>query len=406
MKVRSITYFFNPGWPFREAELEKAREFNTAARAVVEEAGYEVQTMRLVSVPFPRLIKNWGSGEPVELAQAFEAAAYRAGYGYAGAGPAMPDLPESYAAIPAMLAATQDVFFSGIMADKEKGVCLRAVQDCAAIIYKACRLTNDGFANLRFAAIANVAAGSPFLPSGYHSGAAPAFAIATQAADLAVEALTGAKSLEEVRANIVRVVEANAAKLSAAAGTLAGRFGVRFGGIDFSLAPFPEQALSFGEAMERLGVPSAGLHGSLAAAAFFMNALDQARYPRAGFNGLMLPVLEDYILAKRLSEGKLSLKDLLLYSAVCGTGLDTVPLPGDTSQEQLAAVLLDVAALALRLDKPLTARLMPLPGKAAGDPTHFDFGFFVDSRVLSLEAAPLSGLLAGEESFSLSPRKK
>ena len=59
----------------------------------------------------------------------------------------------------------------------------------------------------------------------------------------------------------------------------------------------------------------------------------------------MLPVLEDYTLAQRAAQGVLSVKDLLLYSAVCGTGLDTVPLPGDSSQEQLSALLLDVAAL-------------------------------------------------------------
>ena len=95
-----------------------------------------------------------------------------------------------------------------------------------------------------------------------------------------------------------------------------------------------------------------------------------------------------------------------MYSAVCGTGLDTVPLPGDASVEQLTAVLLDLAALALRLDKPLTARLMPIPGKVAGDLTGFDFAFFANSRVLGLEAQPLTGLLAGGESFDLQPRKR
>jgi len=70
-----------------------------------------------------------------------------------------------------------------------------------------------------------------------------------------------------------------------------------------------------------------------------------------------MPVLEDATLAQRAEEGTLTVKDLLLYSAVCGTGLDTVPLPGDTTNEQITAILLDLSALALRLDKPLTARL-------------------------------------------------
>jgi len=95
----------------------------------------------------------------------------------------------------------------------------------------------------------------------------------------------------------------------------------------------------------------------------------------------------------------------LLYSAVCGTGLDTLPLPGDVSTAELAALLLDLGTLAQRLDKPLTARLMPIPGKVAGDATGFDFPYFSNSRILSLEAAPLTGFLAGDESFSVSRRE-
>jgi uncharacterized protein (UPF0210 family) len=115
----------------------------------------------------------------------------------------------------------------------------------------------------------------------------------------------------------------------------------------------------------------------------------------------MLPVLEDAVLARRAAEGVVSTKDLLLFSAVCGTGLDTLPLPGDTSIEALSAILLDVAALACRLHKPLTARLLPIPGKSAGDPTGFDFAYFANSRVMVLDSQPLQGLLAGDEAINL-----
>jgi len=115
-------------------------------------------------------------------------------------------------------------------------------------------------------------------------------------------------------------------------------------------------------------------------------------------------VLEDTCLATRAAQGVLTVKDLLLYSAVCGTGLDTVPLPGDTTAGQMYAVLLDLAALSQRLDKPLTARLMPVPGKKAGDLTGFAFSYFANSRVLALESEPLTGLLAGADSLTLQPR--
>jgi uncharacterized protein (UPF0210 family) len=182
------------------------------------------------------------------------------------------------------------------------------------------------------------------------------------------------------------------------------RFNIRFGGIDFSLAPFPEDSISIGTAMEKMGVPMVGMHGSLAAAAFLASTLDQCEIPRVGFTGLMFPVLEDTTLAKNTTDGVLTVKDLLMYSAVCGSGLDTVPLPGDVSPDQIAAVLLDIAALSLRLNKPLTARLLPIPGKSAGEMTDFDFDYFVNGRIMALEAQPLKKLFAANEIFNVRAR--
>jgi hypothetical protein len=55
-----------------------------------------------------------------------------------------------------------------------------------------------------------------------------------------------------------------------------------------------------------------------------------------------------------------------------GTGLDTVPLPGDITEEQLARIIGDVATLAYKWNKPLSARLLPAPGKKAGERTEFN----------------------------------
>jgi hypothetical protein len=147
------------------------------------------------------------------------------------------------------------------------------------------------------------------------------------------------------------------------------------------------------------------LHGSLAAASILTEAVDRANFPHTGFSGFMQPVLEDSVLAKRAAEGTLTIKDLMFYSAVCGTGLDTVPLPGDVTSDQIAALLLDLSALALRLDKPLTARLMPIPGKQVGDPTGFNFEFFANSKVMALAAEKLGGVFSEDESFQLQAHK-
>ena len=78
---------------------------------------------------------------------------------------------------------------------------------------------------------------------------------------------------------------------------------------------------------------------------------------------------------------------------MCGLGLDTVPLPGDTPPGELGAIILDMATLAVRLDKPLTARLFPVPGKRAGDPVQWDFAFFSPSRVLPVRGLAPQGVL-------------
>lgn len=406
MKVRSITYFFNPGWPLDERKLQAAGEFLTEAKAAYEAAGYEVQTTRLATVPFPQLLGTDQIGETPRLAEQLSAAIQSNGIVYASLGPAQPEIPESYAVIPEAVAAAQTIFFSGKMADVDSGIEIPALRACAEIITRCGPITPDGFANLRFTALANVRPGSPFFPAAYHDRADPAFAIATEAADLAVDVFTHARTVSEGQRTLTAEVEKNAQRLAAVGDTLGRRFSIVFGGIDFSLAPYPSEASSIGAAMERMGAPKVGLHGSLAAAAILTEAIERANFPRTGFSGLMLPVLEDSRLAERAAEGTLTVKDLLLYSAVCGTGLDTVPLPGDTRADQIAAVLLDLSALALRLDKPLTARLMPIPGKKAGDPTGFDFDYFVNSRVMALEAEALKPPFSESEHINLAPRRK
>ena len=85
---------------------------------------------------------------------------------------------------------------------------------------------------------------------------------------------------------------------------------------------------------------------------------------------------------------------------------DTLPLPGDISLEALTAILLDVGALALRLNKPLTARLMPLPGKQAGDEVALDLPSVAPSRVLAPHTTGLGGLLAAADNLLLEPHHK
>jgi uncharacterized protein (UPF0210 family) len=98
----------------------------------------------------------------------------------------------------------------------------------------------------------------------------------------------------------------------------------------------------------------------------------------------MLPILEDFGLSKRNIEESYNINNLLVYSAVCGIGLDTIPLPGDISFNKLNNLLFDIASLSTKLKKPLSARLMPIPNKKAQDMTEYNFNYFVNSKIMNV----------------------
>ena len=405
MKVRSVTAFVEVSYPLETNAIARAGDTLQAIREVLDKAGFTIQTTRLATQPFPEILGSAGADRAVDLAKDLAALTFVHEIDYIALGPSrIGDTPSYTLTLADVLGETENVFASVEIADRQAGLSLPHLRHVASLIRQVAGLQEDGFVNLRLAALANVPPWSPFFPAAYHGGGKTRVAIATESADVALEAVSNAASLEQARNLLVRAVEAEAKRLENAVQKVVERGGILFQGIDFSLAPYPVEVRSIGAALEKFGLPSVGKAGTLATATFLTDALDRARFERTGFCGLMLPVLEDSVLAQRAAQGILRVGDLLVYSAVCGTGLDTIPLPGDVSEGALAAILLDVAALALRLDKPLTARLMPLPGKQAGDEVAFEFEYFAHSRVMAPNAEPLGGLLAGDEQFLIQPR--
>lgn len=386
MRIRSITLGTSLSYPVQSGPFHAFSAFQARARTLFERAGLEVQTVRLATQPFPEVLHEVGPDATVALARRLEAVCQAHGIDYCSIGTvpaAAPGAGLAYMdAIPAAIRQTESIFASALVAERGSGIHLAAVRKAAQIIAEIAHSTSLGFGNLRFAVLANCGPGSPFFPAAFHEGAETVFAIATESADLAVESFAQAATLDEARGLLLAAVEGAAQTIEGVCRTLEQELGFRFAGIDFSLAPHPEIARSIGQAIEQLGVDAFGGSATLFAAAFITRVLREARFPHCGFSGLMFPVLEDRTVAERSAEDLYSLDSLLLYSAVCGTGLDTVPLPGDVSEEELAAILLDVATLALVADKPLTARLMPVPGKKAGELTEFDFPYFVNARIL------------------------
>lgn len=400
MKIRSITLFIDPTQS--ERDLPRLSETLRVIRTALETHAYPVETVRLATTPFPQWLEVIDPKASAAIVQALEEEARANGIDFVSIGPADSDHLQAAALIPHILAATSAVFCTSHLLTPDGQVSMPAIHTAAEVIAANSTIEANGFGNLRYTALAGVHPGSPFFPAAYHAGERPAFALAVDGASLAVDVFSAAESLDAAAGQLQAAIEKHAGELKKYALKFAG--GLQFLGVDFTLAPYPEQSRSIGHALELLGLPAFGRAGSLTASAYLMSILDRANFQRTGFNGLMLPVLEDNILADRAAQGQLSIQKLLLYSAVCGTGLDCIPLPGNTRPTDLAAVLMDVAALSARLKKQLTARLMPIPGKQAGEMTTFDFAYFANSRILPAESGGLSGLFASAEKIAILPR--
>jgi uncharacterized protein (UPF0210 family) len=396
MNIRSITLSSD-----HSIDIKQMSEFYSAVR---EAYHLTVQTVRQATIPFPDWI---GASVPLDDAIALGRSWLDAGSDYVSFGPVLLDHPDQWLEMtPEIISADQHFSTSAEIASKESGIDIERCHRVSKTINAISQLRSNGFGNFGFGALANCRPGYPFFPVAYHEGDRSSFAIAMEAADLALNAIEGAQSLNEARRNIVSTIESESALIAPVSEELARAFDLSFAGIDFSLAPFPELGRSLGAALEAVGNSSMGAPGGLFSAAFLADALDRAQFPRAGFNGLMLPVLEDTVVAKRVVQGQIDINMMLTYSALCGVGLDIVPLPGDVDRDVLTGILLDVAALSLRLEKPLTARLLPIPGLSQGESTDFDFEYFTNSHTMTLPESGVSGKLGQPEKIDLQPMRR
>ena len=276
----------------------------------------------------------------------------------------------------------KELFFSSLqVSSSENGINLQALKYCAKIIK---RLSEpDPFQNLKFCVSSNVEPDTPFFPSAYHSSEKPIFSIALEMADEVVNIFKQSATLAEATTSLKKRFREIYDLMVNASERVAKRHEIDFKGIDFSPAPYPTYEQSIGSTLEELGFEYFGAYGSLIAVAVIKNSIPKEDKV-IGFSGFMQPVLEDYTIAKRLTEKKFDLHSLLLYSTICGTGLDCVPLPGDVTEKELFYILLDVCTISITHDKPLTARLMPIPGKNPGDDVEFDFEYFASSKVMDI----------------------
>lgn len=404
MRIRSITYFLDPAQNPGKLIFPVIRAHKNALKKDLASAGFEVQSVRLATTPFPYWLNLENEQVAFQKINDLCSHAQESGFDYLSLGPCPVDACSVESIIPAILAVSEILFLSMQLADLQGKLSLPAIHSCAAVIKQVANLEADGFANLRFAALANVKPFTPFFPAAYGASGELAFSLAMECADTALNTFEQAPDVNSGCQALCSTFEEQAMKMESVIGKIRSQSPISFKGFDFSLAPFPEDWCSFGKALETMGVGAIGSAGSLAAAAILASALDSGKWKKVGFNGLMMPILEDNVLAARSGAGILSIYDVLQYSSVCGTGLDTVPLPGDIEVEKIQALLLDIAALGMRLNKPLTARLMPIPGKKAGDAVEFNFSYFAKGKVLDFSYSGLGHPLTAGNKIDIKPR--
>jgi uncharacterized protein len=364
--------------------IQAAVTFLKRAKGVVTSAGYEIQTVRIATQPFLEEADHRARVDALPSLQALDRIAVAEGV-LVSIGPVLaPDGedPEFGSWAAELARTTHNISFTVRVASPDRGASPRGVTAAGEAMAAIARSTPGGLGNFRFAAAANVPAGTPFFPVAYHQGS-ETVAVGLESPSLLSSAFAGATTLADAKRRLTTVLESRLGPVERLVRDLARRDERGYAGIDVS--PAPGKDASIGGAIEALtGVPF-GAASTLAGCAAITDVLKNLKIKTCGYSGLMLPVLEDPVLAQRASEGRFTVRDLLLYSSVCGTGLDVVPLPGDTGADQLAALIADVAALSTKLRKPLSARLFPVPGRKVGEVARFSDPYLTDCVVLKAE---------------------
>lgn len=288
-------------------------------------------------------------------------------------------------AIPEALAGTDRVCASINVASTRAGINMDAVYLMGQKIKRAASLTarRDGIACAKLCVFANIPQDIPFMAGAYLGiGEADAVInVGVSGPGVVKKAIDRALAADPHMdlGQISELIKRTAYKVTRV-GELIGRevaanLDIRFGVVDLSLAPTPNVGDSVGEIFQSLGLLSIGVPGTTAALALLNDAVKKggafASSHVGGLSGAFIPVSEDLNISESAAAGHLSLEKLEAITSVCSVGLDMVALPGDTSDETLAAIIADEMAIGVINKKTTATRLIPVPGKKAGDKAHF-----------------------------------
>jgi uncharacterized protein (UPF0210 family) len=313
------------------------------------------------------------------------------------------------AAIPEALSVTGKVCASINVASTRYGINFDAVVVLGCTILDLAHRTADqgGFAAAKFVVFCNQPMDAPFMAGAVHGVNQPEVVINVGVSGPGVVA----KALERAVAqsgggglglhDLAEVIKRAAFRVTRC-GELVGRqvaaeLGVPFGVVDLSLAPTPDVGDSVGEILKLLGVDAIGAPGSTAIVALLNDAVKKgglfASQSVGGLSGAFIPVCEDRELSAAVEAGSLTLEKLEAMTSVCSVGLDMIAVPGSVDAATIAAIIADEMAIGMINGKTTAVRLIPVPGKEAGEYVAFG-GLFGESAILPVRNAAKSARLA------------
>ena len=387
-RIRAITGFITIEPRTYAAQIQDAVTFLNHVREALKAAGYDVAGIRISTQPFPQYTRGVSRADGAAMLRGINDLAATLRFA-PNVGPALvtdTDDTASIDLITDVLSQPGNRLNANIIVAGEDGIHWNAVRQAARVIKAVGERSPHGQGNFNFGATAMLKPFGPFYPGAWHPGGGPrSFAIGLEAANVVMDVFgrehdprTAARALTDALAVHLRAVEAVAMKTAAGSGWT-------YAGIDPTPAPGGQS--SIGTAIESfIGAPF-GSPGTETAAGIITRAVKDVPVKQTGYSGLMIPVLEETTLTRRWTEATYGLDSILAYSAVCAGGVDTVPLPGDTSEAAIASIVGDVATLAFRWNKPLAVRLLPAPGKKAGEMTEFS-GALANAIIQPLPGAP------------------
>jgi uncharacterized protein len=383
-KVRAITGFVRLNPATYQSQVSDALAVVLKVKREFESSGYSVETVRLTTQPLAELVTGMSEDQALAFLSAFDQLAVKENFA-PNVGPAMMhdnDDPATMHLLARLLAAGVRINASAIIADQD-GIHWKTVRRSAELVKYVSAHSPKSQGTFNFAVTAMLKPLGPFFPGSYHVGPGNQFAIGLESANVVQTVLAKDKgNVDDAVADLTSALTKHALVADAIGKKVAVETGWSYVGIDPTPAPLGD--VSIGAAIESFTGARFGSSGTMTAARVITSAVKAVPVTQVGYAGLMVPVMEDKLLAQRWAESAYNIDSLLAYSAVCGTGLDTVPLPGDISLEQIERIFGDVASLATKWNKPLSARLQPLAGKKAGDQTNMESQFLFNTTVHAL----------------------